>query len=42
MLLKVLKDAGTEACTDSYQNVTDAVPYSVKMLKNSNVPLALF
>lgn len=34
MLLNVLKDAGTKPCNDSYQNVTNAVSYSVKMLKN--------
>lgn len=37
MLLNVLKDAGTKPCNDSYQNVTNAVSYSVKMLKNSTV-----
>lgn len=39
MLLNVLKDVGTKPCNDSYQNVTNAVSYSVKMLKKkSNVP----
>lgn len=33
MLLNVLKDVGTKPCNDSYQNVTNAVSYSVKMLK---------
>jgi hypothetical protein len=36
--LNVLKDVGTKPCNDSYQNVTNAVSYPVKMLKKSNVP----
>lgn len=42
MLPNVLKDVGTKPCSDSYQNVTSAVSYSVKMLQNANVQLTLF
>lgn len=37
MLLNVLKDVGTKPCNDSYQNVTNAVSYSVKMLKKNQM-----